>query len=155
MPWFRTAPPVKTEFSQYSDDFYLDNSGVLKKKDIPKDDQAVIDSGFDSRLETILDAYSDVINGSLGYNVEFSDEIVEVNNTRRALDQLLEADQILDEYRSSDPSLKGLTRDKLIASLRGKYDAAVANVLKKQNSESEVVSDEKDKTVEESKQEAV
>lgn len=143
MPWFRNWISKKTEFSQYSDDFYLDQNGVLRKKDILKDDQAVIDSYFDTRLENILDAYSDVIAGMNGYHVEFSDEIVDANNKKRALDQILEADEVLANYKASDPELSSLSRSQLISKLRKSYDDAVANIRAAQNiTESEVSSNE-------------
>lgn len=121
----RTAPRKPQEFSQYSDDFYLNADGILCKKDIPKDDQAVVDSYFDTRLEAILDMYSDTINGMQGYNVEFTDEVVEIDQTRSKLDQLLAAQEVIDEYRASDPELARLSNDLIIKKMQSNYKAAV------------------------------
>lgn len=130
MPWFRTGKPVKTEFSQYSDDFYLDDNGILQLKDIPKDDQAVVDSYFGTRLEAILDQYSDVIAGMNGYSVQFDDSIVEVNQMKRDLDRCLEVSEILDTYRASDEKYAKMSNDQLLKVMRSNYNAAVEAILK-------------------------
>lgn len=148
MPWFRSGKPVKTEFSQYSDDFYLDDNGILQLKDIPKDDQAVIDSYFGTRLEAILDQYSDIIAGMNGYSVQFSDEIVEVNTMKRDLDRCLEVSEILDSYRASDEKYAKMSNDQLLKVMRSNYNAAVEAILKKQTEQKvdEVKSDETHET---------
>ncbi len=147
MPWFRTGKPVKTEFSQYSDDFYLDDNCILQLKDIPKDDQAVVDSYFGTRLEAILDQYSDVIAGMNGYSLQFDDSIVEVNQMKRDLDRCLEVSEILDNYRASDEKYAKMSNDQLIKVMRSNYNAAVEAILTKQTDQKvdEVKTDEAQK----------
>jgi len=131
--WFRTTPAKKQSFTQYSDDFYLSESGELILKDIPKDDQAVIDSYFSTRLEAILDQYSDVIAGMNGYAVEFSDEIVDIDHQKSDLDKILAVDELLDECRAKNPEYANLSREKLIAQLQKSYSDAVAAYKAKMN----------------------
>lgn len=145
MPWFRTSDRKSSSFSNFSDDFYLDDHGILQLKDIPKDDQAVIDSYFGSRLEAILDQYSDVIAGMNGYNLVFDDKIVEINNQKRDLERCLEVDQLLDDYRSSDPSLAKLSHQQLIKSLQEKYNASVEAYKAKFNNDKGESKDETEK----------
>lgn len=137
MAWFRFSERKRTSFTNFSDDFYLDDKGILQLKDIPKDDQAVIDSYFGSRLEAILDQYSDVIAGMNGYHLQFDDQIVDINNQKRDLDRCLEVDQLLDDYRSSDPSLAKLSHQQLIKSLQEKYKASVEAYKAKINNKGE------------------
>lgn len=121
----RTTERSPTKFSQFSDDFYMSEDGYLKQKDIPKDDQAVIDSYFETRLEAILDLFSDQINGALGYSVEFSDDVVEIDQQRSDLDKILAVDEMLDAYKASDPANKDLNRDALISKMQNVYNEAV------------------------------
>lgn len=129
--YLNARPRSPVEFSQYSDDFYLNQDGVLCKKDIPRDDQAIVDSYFDTRLEAILDMYSETIAGMQGYNVDFTDDVVDIDQRRSALDQILAVDQMLDEYRAADPELSQLSREALVAKLQSAYKGAVDAYFKK------------------------
>lgn len=147
--YFRDKPNKNTEFTQYSDDFYLNADGVLCLKELPKDDQAVIDSYYSTRLEAILDLYSEQFNAAQGYNVIFDENTVDVDTTRSDLEHMLKVNQLVDEFKASNPDVANYSMEDTLSYLKQKYNDALSKA-KGVGSNAE-----KKETVPESKQETV
>lgn len=124
--YYRSTERKAQSFTPYSDDFYLNEDEELVKKDIPRDDQAYIESFFDTRLEKILDIYSDQIGaGNSPWAVSFSDEVVTIDGRKSDLDKILEADATIDQFRLLHPELAHSDRSVVINAIRHDYESKI------------------------------
>lgn len=105
---FRDFPVVGTEFSQYETEYFLNKDNMLEAYPAPRDTQAVIDASKETIFQRILEQLSEVPEM---FNNPAADYIENRENYASDLDILMQADEIMDNYKSDHPDFKGTKAD--------------------------------------------
>lgn len=97
-----------TKFSQYEKEYFLNKDNHLEEYPVLRDCQEFINSNYETVYQKILDNLlhpADVV-------INDSDAFIQYReNNRSKLDIMLEATELLDEYRKENPEFKGSFKD--------------------------------------------